>query len=173
MNRPVDLLAGLQADGIVSPHQVRPRPDDAARICGEAAESLDDAKAKLGNGTGDYSLRRGVVYAHDAVQLATQAWLIANGRRCSTGTAGKHAAHDRIAVAAKLVPQTSAQVLQALREARNNTQYPDDIIAVDRETLVDGIAAADQAVATVFRQLNRDRQPPHKRRPPPPPPHPK
>lgn len=169
MNRPVDPLAGLQAAGIVSLHQVRPRPDDAARICGEAAESLDDAKTKLANETSGYSLRRGVVYAHDAVQLATQAWLIANGRRCSTGTAGKHAAHDRVAVAAGLVPKTSAPVLQALREARNNTQYPDDIIAVDRETLVNGIEAAEKAVAAVFRQLNRDRQPPHKRRPPPPP----
>lgn len=173
MNRPTDPLAGLQADGIISPHQVRPRPDDAARICGEASESLDDARAKLANAGGDYSLRRGVVYAHDAVQLATQSWLISKGRRCAVGTAGKHHAHDKIAVAAGLVPKGSAQVLQALREARNNTQYPDDLIAVDRETLVAGIEAAESAVATVFRQLNRDRQPPHRRRPPPPPQPPK
>jgi HEPN domain-containing protein len=169
MNRPIDPLEALVADGIVSPHQVRARPNDAARIAGEASESLTDARAKLANETGDYSLRRGVVYAHDAVQLATQAWLIAEGRRCAKTTIGKHIAIDKIAIAAGLVPRSSAQVLQALREARNNTQYPDDIIAVDKATLLDGIEAAETAISILFRRLNRDRKPPHKLRPPPPP----
>jgi hypothetical protein len=56
---------------------------------------------------------------------------------------------DKIAIACGLVPRSSAQVLQALREARNNTQYPDDIIAVDKATVVDGIEAAESTSPTL------------------------